>query len=253
MLQLLLGNDGYSSTGSIKRKYGFKHRKGDDLTVSAVKIIAKKIFSLTLTFNMLLSLIYAFEIIAGVWKLNSPYIPNDLFFLAMIPTSIINIFPVSTIGRGKSGRLWFHHYVYGFIVAAFSATLLMISAPVSPITIFTFTGYVPEVSINIGRFFILGGLTLVVDDLPDLSKKLSTVLSSAKSKIYQRRRIMHKIQFLMSFVSLYFFLAVIIFVIQKPEEANLANLFLICTSLVTSLTSFSIVRRKIWLNIKPQV
>jgi hypothetical protein len=234
----------------MELKHRLKPRKGDNLTTGKVKIIAKKIFSLTLTFNMLLSLIYAFEIVAGVWKLNTPYIPNDLFFLAMIPASIINIFPTSTIGRGKSGRLWFHHYVYGIIVAAVSATLLMISAPVSPISIFTFTGYVPQASINIGRFFILGGLTLIIDDLPDLSKKLSKVLSSAKSKAYQRRQIIHEIQFLMSLVSLYFFLAVTTFVIQKPEQANLANLFLISTSLVTSLTSFSIVKRKIWLNTK---
>lgn len=202
-----------------------------------------------MTFNALLSTVYAVEIVAGVWKLNTPYIINDSFFLAMIPASVVNIFPAITIGRVKSGRLWFHHYIYGFIVLAFSATLLMISAPVSPVRLFTFTAYIPDVSINIGRFFILGGLTLVLDDLPDLSKKLSMVLSLAKSKVYQRGRVIHAIQCLMGFVSLYFLLAVSIFVIQKPEEANLANLFLIGTLLVTSLTSFSIVKRRIWLRI----
>jgi hypothetical protein len=221
-------------------------RKGGYLTVRSVRKYGKKFFSLAVTFNALLTLVYAVEILAGVWKLNTLYIPDDAFFWAVIPAIITNIFPATTIGRMKSGRLWFHHYVYGFLVSALSLTLLMISTPVSPIDLFT--TYQPDVSVNVGRFFIIGGLILILDDLPDVSKRLSLVLSFMKSKVYQRRRTIHVIQCLMGFVSLYFLLAIGVFVIQKPEEANLANLFLVGTLLVTSLTSFGIVKRRIWLN-----
>jgi hypothetical protein len=191
--------------------------------------------------------VYAIEILAGVWKLKTPYIPDNAFFWLLIPAIIINIFPAITIGRIKSGRLWFHHYVYGFLVLAISLTLLMVNAHVSPIDLFT--KFQPDASVNVGRFFIVGGLTLILDDLPDVSKRLSHALTFEKSKVYKRRRTIHAIQCLMGFVSLYFLLAICVFIIQKPEEINMANLFLVSTSLVTTLTSFGIVKRKIWLNI----
>lgn len=219
-------------------------------TVRSVRKYGKKFFSLAITFNALLTLVYAVEILAGVWNLKTPYVPDNAFFWLLIPAIVINIFPAITIGQIKSGRLWFHHYVYGFLVLAISLTLLMINTHVSPIDLFT--KFQPSASVNVGRFFIVGGLTLILDDLPDVSKRLSRALSFVKSKAYQRRRIIHAIQCLMGFVSLYFSLAIGVFIIQKPEEINVANLFLVSTLFITSLTSFGIVKRKIWLNITPE-
>jgi hypothetical protein len=149
----------------------------------------------------------------------------------------------------KTGRLWFHHYVYGLLVAVLSLTLLIIGTHVSPTDLFT--TYQPDATVNVGRFFIIGGLTLVLDDLPDVAKRLGHFLSFMKSKVYQRRRAFHLLQCLLGFVSLYFLVAFGIFVIQQPK-VNLANIFLLGTLLVTSLTSFGIVKRRIWLNITPE-
>jgi hypothetical protein len=193
--------------------------------------------------------VYVVEILAGVWKLKTPYIPDNAFFWAMVPAIVINIFPAVTIGRIKSGRLWFHHYVYGFMVSSLSLTLLVVTTHVSPISLFT--TYMPDVSVNIGRFFFVGGLTLILDDLADVSKRLSHFLSSLKSKVYEVRRAFHMVQCAFGLVSLYFSLAICILIIQEPE-VNLANLFLAATSMITSFTSFGIVKRKIWLNILPE-
>jgi hypothetical protein len=115
-----------------------------------------------------------------------------------------------------------------------------------------FTANITDIPFNIGRFFILGGLTLVIDDFPDISRRARSVLSLVKAKVYRRRRLFHVIQGLMAFMSLYFFLCVTVWLTQNPQGATLSNLILVGTLLVTSLTAFGIVNRKIWLNITPE-
>ena len=133
------------------------------------------------------------------------------------------------------------------MVAAIAAASLLIFTTVPLLDLFTKN--ITDVNINIGRFFILGGLTLVLDDLPDVSKKLEFALKWMKTKAGEKRGTIHKIQILTGLVALYFFLSISIYLTQKPAEATLANFILIAAMLVTSLTSFASAKRKIWLNI----
>jgi hypothetical protein len=224
--------------------------------VNSLMPYGKKMFSLALTFNAILTFVYGIEILAGFyasypyWKPFPPFIFDGSLFWVIIPASIINFFPAVSTGKVETGRIWFHHYVYGFIVAIISTTSLMLFTSVPLLSLFTTN--ITDVNVNIGRFFILGGLTLVLDDLSDVSGIFSRLLRFLKLKAYQNRRTVHFLQLIMGFVSLYFSLAVSANLALRPEEVTLANVILIGTLLVTSLTAFGSVKRKIWLNIKPE-
>jgi len=230
--------------------------ESDNLMTSLALSFGKKFSSLALIFNSLLSMVCAIGILSGYyasqphWKLYQPYLIDGSLFWAIILASIINIFPATTIGHVNTPRVWFHHYVYGFVVLILSVVFLMMFTSIPLVTLFT--ANITDVTINIGRFFLLGGLTLVIDDSPDISRRARFILSLVKAKVYRRRRLFHVIQGLMAFLSLYFFLCVSVWLTQNPQGVTFANLILVGTLLVTSLTAFGIVNRKIWLNIKPE-
>jgi hypothetical protein len=217
-------------------------------------VYGKKLFSLALIFNSLLTIVYAIGLLSAYyvlypgWKPYFPYILNGQLFWIIIPAAILNIFPVVNIGKVDTGRLWFHHYVYGFIVAAIAAITTAVWAPDVFLTLFTMDS--ADTGLNVGRFFILGGLTLVIDDMPDISRRLKTGLRLLKSQAQRYGKVLHVVQFLMGLVTLYFFIAIIVYLPQHPPENTLANAILLGTLLVTTLTSFANVKRRDWLSIE---
>jgi hypothetical protein len=219
--------------------------------VSSALIYGKKLSSLALIFNSLLSITYAIGLLTGFyvadWKLYPPYLIDGSLFWAIILTSIINIFPAMKFGRVKTERLWFHHYVYGFGILVLAIIFLRVSTTVSFVSLLT--ANITSLTVNVGRFFFLGGLTLVLDDFADMSNRIRLALNLLKSKVYQRKRIIHITQCLLGILSLYIFLCTCIYVIQNPEWATLANFILSGSLLTTTLTAFVSVGRKIWLNI----
>jgi hypothetical protein len=98
----------------------------------------------------------------------------------------------------------------------------------------------------VGRFFILGGLTLVLDDLPDVHNKLDSGLNWLKCKVGQGARFVSVVQLVAGAVSLYVFAAVTLSVYTTPEYVTVANLMIIGTLFITSITSFIFVRRQVW-------
>lgn len=221
-----------------------------DLVSRAVRF-GRKFVSLALIFNSLLSIAYAVGLLTGYhvygWKLYPPYLVDGAFFWVLIIASIVNIFPSATIGQVKIGRLWFHHYVYGFFVSGLSAISVLVFTSVPLLNLFTITTNNPIV--NVCRFFFLGGITLVLDDLPDLSKGLENFLSLLKSKAYQQRNIIHLFQYAVGLLCFYLFAAVLCYITQRPQEATLANIILTATLLVTWLVSFGAAVKKVWLHI----
>jgi len=221
---------------------------------SLVSVCGRKLFSLVLTFNCLLCIAYAIELLAGFyeanWKLFPPYLVDGSLFWAIILASIVNIFPAMSVGRVKTGRLWFHHCVYGFVVLVLSAIMLKMSTSVPLVSLFTARN--ASLATNVGRFFVLGGLTLVLDDFADISEQLRFVLSVLKSKAYQARRIIQATQCLTGLLSFYIFVCVSLYIALNPAQVTLGNFILVGTLLVTSLTSFGGLKRRIWLNITPE-
>jgi hypothetical protein len=221
----------------------------------SVWVILKKIFSLALIFNALITIAVVAGILFGFyraypyWQPFTPYLlEGNLFWLA-IAASMINIFPSACIGRAlHTGRFLFHHYVYGFLVLIFASIFVVFFTSVSLISLFLITSN--DLAINVGRFFILSGLTLLLDDLPDVSERVESGLNWVKSKACQARRVLNTLQLLTGLASVYLLASVSISTFQNPERW-FSNIFLIGTLIVTSITSLACVKRKAWLKITP--
>ena len=221
----------------------------------SVQVILKKIFSITLIFNALITLAVVAGILFGYyraypyWQPFAPYLLNgNLFWLAMA-AAVINIFPSASIGRAlHTGRFLFHHYVYGFLVLLSSSVFVVLFTSVSLISLFLITS--SDLAINVGRFFILAGLTLLLDDLPDVSERIESGLNWAKSKACQMRRVLHVLQLATGLASLYILASVLIVTILNPGRL-FYNSFLIGTLVVTTITSLACVKKKAWLKITP--
>lgn len=103
----------------------------------------KKVFSLTLILNALITITTLAGILYGfyfAWPWWKPYFPDlisgNLFLIAAI-AAFINIFPSASIGRAlHTGRFLFHHYVYGFFVLFTSAIYVVAFTSVSLVMLF---------------------------------------------------------------------------------------------------------------------
>jgi hypothetical protein len=111
-----------------------------------------------------------------------------------------------------------------------------------------FLVYNESVTVNAGKFLFLAGFALLLDDLPDVSKKIDSTLNTLKSKAYQGRKVIYLLQLLTGLVSFYVFLAVTLWAMQHPELTLPAS-FTSGSFLITSLTSLVFVNRKTWLKI----
>jgi hypothetical protein len=221
----------------------------------SVRVILKKIFSLALIFNALITLgtvaglLYGFYKAYPYWRPFAPYLLDGNLLWLAIAAATINIFPSACIGRAlHTGRFLFHHYVYGFLVLLFSSLFVVFFSSISIVYLFLLNS--SDLAVNVGRFFILVGLTLLLDDLPDVSERVESGLNWVKSKACQARRILHFLQLLTGLASLYILASILIVTILNPERA-FYNSFLIITLLVTTITSLACVKRKTWLKITP--
>ena len=222
--------------------------------VSSVRVYGKKALSWLLTFNCLLSIVLAVGLLTGFytfhWKLYQPYLLNANLLWATILTSIMNFFPTASFGQVKVPRLRFHHFVYGFAIFVGSTMLIMFMS-FSLLSLFTVT--ITNVNFNVGRVFLLVGLTLIIDDFADISNITNRALRFMKSKTYQRRRIINVVQGLLCCITFYVFLCITVWFIRNPAGLNLKNLAVDGSLLVTSLIAFESVHKKIWLKLTLQI
>jgi hypothetical protein len=223
----------------------------------AIKIYGRKIFAVSLIFNALLSLTCALSLLSGfymsypLWKPFAPFLIDGNFFWLIIVASLLNLFPAAHIGNVHTGRLWFHHFVYGFLVFLVSTIWILVFTPVSLISVFFI--YTTDITVNVGRFFLLGGMSLVLDDLPDVHKYASNSIRWLRSKAFQARRLLHLIQCLMSIAVLYLSVAICLFMLSNFQAtANPSNFILIGTLLVTSLNGLLSFKSGVWLKLKSE-
>lgn len=221
----------------------------------SVGVLLKKTFSLALIFNSLITIACVAGIIVGYymaypyWQPYAPWLINGNLFWVVIAAGLINLFPSAAIGRAlHTGRFLFHHYVYGFFVVALSTAFVTFFTSVNVVNLF----FVDDstVAVNIGRCFELAGLTLFLDDLPDVSKRLARGLNWIKTKAYQARKGLHVLQFVTGCFALYCGISIMLDTLAGSTRA-IPNLFAIVSLLITSMTSFALVKRKAWQNITP--
>ncbi len=212
----------------------------------------KKTFSIALILNALITIGGVIGILNYYYSTSTepypPYALNGNLFIFIIIAGLVNIFPSASIGRAlHTGRLLFHHYVYGFIVLFVSAFFVIFFTPVSLFRLFLVDSSTVEVTA--GRFFTLGGLALLLDDLPDVSSRCSRFLDWLKLQAYKARKALYVTQLVSGVVSLYLTVAIIAFTIQNPARA-LPDSFLIGSLLITVITALALVKRKDWLKIQ---
>jgi hypothetical protein len=106
-----------------------------------------------------------------------------------------------------------------------------------------------SVQANLGRFFILGGAALVLDDLTDVSGHMERVLNRMKFHVGTQGKFFVALQLICGLVSLYIFGAVMLATIFMPGWFTVANVLVSVTVFVTAITSLVFVRRRVWLKI----
>ena len=107
-----------------------------------------------------------------------------------------------------------------------------------------------SIAINTGRFFVLTGTTLLLDDLPDVSKRVEATLNKIKSKAYQARKVIYASQLVTGLVTFYVFLAIATSALFQHHAFTVSNFLTMGTLLITSITALAFVKRKAWLKIK---
>jgi hypothetical protein len=221
----------------------------------SVRVILKKIYSVALIFNSLITVACVAGILSGFymtypyWRPYAPFLIDGNLFWIAIAAGVINIFPSATIGRAlHTGRFLFHHYVYGFFVLVSSSAFVtaFTSIPLPSLFIVQST----SIGVNAGRVCFLAGLALFLDDLPDVSKRVESILNRIKTKAYQIRKSLHILQFITGGFALYCCISIVLSTIVNSNQA-LPNSFVIVSLTVTSITSFGCVKRKTWLKITP--
>ena len=223
--------------------------------VASLWVITKKIFSLSLILNSLITLAAIAQIIFNFyrafpyWQPYSPYLINGSVFFLVIIAALLNIYPSASLGRTlHTGRLLFHHYVYGFLILLFSVFFVIAFTSVSLLSLFLV--YNESVTVNAGKFLFLAGFALLLDDLPDVSKKIGSTLNTLKSQAIRGRKVIYLLQLVSGLVSFYVFLAISLWAMQHPELALPASITS-GTFLITSFTSLVCIKRKAWLKIAP--
>ncbi len=223
--------------------------------MGAVRVILKKIFSLALIFNALITLgvvsglIFGFYKAYPYWRPFYPYLLDGNLLWFAIAAAAINIFPAACIGRAlHTGRFLFPPYVYGFLVLLFASLFVVFFTPIP--FFYLFLQNSADIAVNAGRFFVLAGLTLLLDDLPDVSERVESSLNWVKSKACEAKRILHVLQLVTGLASLYILASVLIVTALDPDRL-FYNSFLIGALIVTTITSLACVKKKAWLKITP--
>ena len=217
-------------------------------------VICKKIFSVSLVFNALVSIGCAAGILSGFywryqnWHPFAPYLVSALFFWVLIIAAMINIFPSAGLGRSlHTGRLFFHHYFYGFLVLIFSSIYIIFFTPVYLPNIFFINN--TSLDINAGRVFLLGGLALVLDDLPDVHGRIDSFLNWLKTKAGQGGKLVSVVHIITGAITFYIFVAMTLTMVYDPTSVTLANLIVLISAFITGVTSFIFVKRSVWLKL----
>jgi hypothetical protein len=218
------------------------------------EVLAKKFFGLSLLFNSLLTVAYGASVFVHFngffpgWQLFYPFVLYGFLFWMVAIAGTLNIAPSAFLSRKlKTGRFLFHHFVYGFFVIIIAYVYVVAFTGINPLTLFTV--YETDVPINVSRFFVIIGLTLFIDDLPDVHASVESTLNQLKQKAHGFSHLLTITHFLAGIITLYVALAISIAMWQHQEWATLQNFILTGNILVTGIVSFVFIKKRVWFKI----
>jgi len=228
--------------------------------------LAKKILSLALTFNSIISIISVGNILGGSYTIGplgrpySPYSPYNLhgsLFGIVILTAFLNIIPSRMIGKVHIDRFLFHHYFYGFLAMISSISLIASLWPGSLTSVLTPTSTSASLSFQglvfyTDLFFLYGGLTLFLDDLPDVSLRLNKVLSRLKGRAQKSSKTLQFVHLCGSLITIYVSLALFAWFIEGYRWLKdlpmwfWSHAITVLSLLINGSWGLKVTKKKIW-------
>jgi len=194
-------------------------------------------------------------------QLYSPYLFSPLLLWVAILASFLNIAPSKMVGEVHVRRLFFHHYVYGFLMMSSSTFSMAYLLPGSPTALFTpalIEGgpSAQGLIFSVELFFLYVGLALFLDDVQDVPLKLSQVLRKLKERTRRSGKILQSVHLGSSLVTLYISLAVSLWLIENSligqELLNLLSHLIFELSLVINgVWGLSATKNKVWVRLQP--
>lgn len=213
-----------------------------------------KSFGLVLIFNSLLTAAYGFT----AYRLFNWFFPYDsqfytyLFtghiFLMAAVAGLLNIIPSLMVSRSFStGRVLFHHYVYGVFVIV-GACIYLALIPFDLLS--AFLVYDTRTSVNVARLLILVGVTMIIDDLPDVHPGINLAISWIKPKTGSFTRILLAVHLVAAVTTLYVVILLCLAVWMNPEWNTIAIGILVINFLITELIAFTAIKKHAWDKLK---
>jgi len=163
--------------------------------------------------------------------------------------SIVNISLGIKIGRVKTPAslrsITSYNFLFGIIISAISAILLLTYTPLTFLGIFTESN--TDLMVNLGRFFLLSGMAVFLLYIPSTIKTMLRPQETVQSKTNFGYKILHWVQLVIGIICFYMYIAINISIGGNPQNNTLANFILTYALLLTSLSSFGVFFQKNWL------
>jgi len=216
-----------------------------------------KILSLAVIFNSVLSVIFAGDILYIFYAKPAshpyqPYLLDGFLFCFVIIASILNIITAKILGDVDLKRIKFHHYFYGFMMSGISFVFIALFAPSYLFTLLMPTSISDNYS-SAALLMVYGGMTLVINDIQDVSLKLRTFFNNLKRKIQSFGMMVEMLHLCSCVVSIYVTLSVIIwgFVNRVYSKGfiipEFSAGFFTLNLLITSIWGLGVVKKRFWL------
>jgi hypothetical protein len=225
--------------------------------------IGRKVLSLALIFNSVVSLLSATNMLTSfyvnryAWRPYSPYLIDGSLLWFIILTAVLNIFPAKLIGRVNIRRIIFHHYVYGFLVSSISVLLIALFAPacilllLTPSLGFQTSGF-QTIPVYAGLFFVYGGLTLIIDDICDISLRMGRHMDKLKMRIQKSGKTLQTIHLCSSLTSIYITICTVLWYFENSFWMkswplwDASHVVFISNLFVTSIWGLKAAKEKSW-------
>ena len=207
--------------------------------------------SLALIFNSLVCFFFVTGLINGIytanWKVYQPYLLSGGFFWAIIIGSLLTILLALNISQKTYSSRSPYGMIFGATIFAVSLISLSIFTPLSITGIFT--SNTTDIAINMGRFFLLSGIAMILVQFPTQLKKHGF---NIKSEFFAEnsfaRKALYWLQLGIGVISMYIFIAVVLYMTTYQKTDIAANYILSCVVLIIGITSFAATAQKSWLN-----
>ena len=210
----------------------------------------KKTLSISFIFVSLLLIFYATGILNGIyinnWQVYEPYLASGNLFWVLIFGSIISILLGINFGQIKIARnIGLLSFTSGILITIISALFLSTTMHLSIFEIFTKS--TTDLTINLGRFFLLSGVALLLIETPYIFRVTGISPEPLIAKGNFAFKILFGLQFILGIFFLYMFLAVGLSISLNPVSNTLANSVLCYALLIEGVISVAATFFKAWL------